>query len=42
MGLQIMSYRAKMIGGTLDVRQGSGGGTTVSCTFPCSVLESEE
>ena len=34
MGLHIMSYRANMIGGTLDVRRGDRGGTVVSCLFP--------
>lgn len=33
MGLQVMSYRAEMIGGTLDVRQRPGGGTRVTCVF---------
>jgi PAS domain S-box-containing protein len=39
MGLSIMSYRAKMIGGALEVRPGQDGGTTVCCTFPASNLE---
>jgi signal transduction histidine kinase len=35
MGLHIMSYRAGMIGGRLDVRANPhGDGTTVTCTFP--------
>jgi PAS domain S-box-containing protein len=34
MGLHIMSYRAGMIGGRLDVRRGTAGGTAVSCVFP--------
>jgi PAS domain S-box-containing protein len=34
MGLHIMSYRANMIGGTLDVQMRSGGGTRVTCVFP--------
>jgi PAS domain S-box-containing protein len=34
MGLNIMSYRANMIGGTLDVRRNAMGGTTVVCLFP--------
>ena len=41
MGLSIMSYRAKMIGSTLDVRAGSGGGTVVFCGIPASHLARE-
>jgi PAS domain S-box-containing protein len=37
MGLNIMSYRARMIGGSLEVRRNSSGGVTVSCTFPVPV-----
>ena len=33
MGLQIMKYRAGMIGATLDIRSGNGEGTTVVCGF---------
>ena len=31
MGLQIMAYRAGMIGGTLRVQRGAAGGTCVKC-----------
>jgi signal transduction histidine kinase len=34
MGLHIMSYRAGMIGGRLEVRRGSVCGTSVTCMFP--------
>jgi PAS domain S-box-containing protein len=34
MGLNIMSYRANMIGGSLDVGTNAAGGTTVVCLFP--------
>jgi signal transduction histidine kinase len=33
LGLQMMSYRAEMIGGALDTRRGPNGGTQVTCTF---------
>jgi signal transduction histidine kinase len=33
MGLHIMNYRAKMIGASLDIRRGVGGGTIVICCF---------
>ena len=33
MGLQIMSYRAEVIGGILEVHGGPTGGTRVTCTF---------
>jgi PAS domain S-box-containing protein len=35
LGMQIMRYRANMIGGSLDVRGGEHGGTVVSCRFKC-------
>jgi PAS domain S-box-containing protein len=38
MGLSIMGYRAKMIGGVLEVRAGLAGGTAVVCMFPASNL----
>jgi PAS domain S-box-containing protein len=34
LGLHIMGYRANMIGGSLELRRGAGGGTLVSCRFP--------
>jgi len=33
MGLQVMGYRAEVIGGILDVRRGPAGGTRVACVF---------
>jgi PAS domain S-box-containing protein len=38
MGLLIMSYRAKMVGGSLTVSPGAAGGTVVFCAFPASNL----
>ena len=34
MGLSIMNYRAKMIGGILEVQPGKPHGTVVTCNFP--------
>ena len=34
LGLRIMSYRATMVGGSLDVRRRSPQGTTICCRFP--------
>ena len=34
MGLHLMNYRARMIGGSLDVRPVAAGGTIVTCLFP--------
>ena len=33
MGLSIMKYRANLIGASLDIRRGAGGGTIVICSF---------
>jgi signal transduction histidine kinase len=33
LGLRIMSYRARTIGGSLDVQERSGGGVRVTCRF---------
>lgn len=40
-GLEIMHYRAKMIGGVLEIRSRTDGGTSVYCAFPASNLERE-
>jgi two-component system sensor kinase FixL len=41
-GLHIMSYRAGMIGGNLEVRRGQPHGTVVTCRFPiCDADRSE-
>jgi PAS domain S-box-containing protein len=34
MGVHVMEYRARMIGGTLSLRNGAGGGALVSCVVP--------
>jgi PAS domain S-box-containing protein len=34
MGMQIMNYRARMIGGSLKVESGGNHGVTITCTFP--------
>ncbi len=34
MGLRIMNYRARMIGGTLDIRPNGKSGTMVTCSLP--------
>jgi signal transduction histidine kinase len=34
MGLQLMNYRARMVGGSLEVRRVPTGGTLVTCLFP--------
>jgi len=34
MGVHIMSYRARIVGGTLDITSSSGAGTTVTFTLP--------
>jgi len=36
MGLHIMAYRARMIGGTLQICRGETGGTVVDLTLPAS------
>jgi len=38
MGLNIMSYRARMVGGSLDVRLNTDRGVTVSCDFPLTPI----
>jgi len=34
MGLHLMNYRARIIGGALDVQRVATGGTRVTCLFP--------
>ena len=34
MGLHIMEYRARMIGGLLTLSPGPGGGTVLTCSIP--------
>jgi len=34
LGLRIMNYRAKMMGGSLGVQSSLNGGTVVRCMFP--------
>lgn len=36
MGLHVMPYRARMVGGTLSIDTGAGEGTTVTCSAPLS------
>jgi signal transduction histidine kinase len=36
MGLKLMEYRARMIGGEIGIAPGESGGTVVSCVFPLS------
>jgi PAS domain S-box-containing protein len=42
LGLHIMNYRAKMIGGSLDVQSRAGGGTEVICLFPVEHSDRED
>ena len=39
MGLQIMNHRARMIGGSLEVRRCNQNGTIVTCLFPAKPRE---
>jgi len=41
MGLRIMQYRARMIGGSLKIEHGPNGGTVVVCLFHQEELETE-
>jgi two-component system CheB/CheR fusion protein len=41
MGLHLMNYRARMVGGALEVRCVPTGGTMVACLFPVLGLSEE-
>jgi PAS domain S-box-containing protein len=41
MGLHLMNYRARMVGGSLDVQRVSTGGTMVTCLFPVGDQETK-
>ncbi len=41
LGLRIMNYRAKMIGGSFHIQSSRSGGTLVRCSFPMSAFLAE-
>jgi PAS domain S-box-containing protein len=41
MGVNIMNYRARIIGGTLDIQSSPGEGTIVTCTLPRTAYPAE-
>jgi signal transduction histidine kinase len=41
MGLSIMSYRSRLIGGDLKIAEPKAGGTVICCTFPLSTKKRE-
>ncbi len=41
LGLRIMNYRAKMIGGSLDIQSSRNDGTIVRCSFPLARVAAE-
>lgn len=42
LGLRIMAYRARMIGGDFRLEAGEAGGTHARCTLPCQTLATDE
>jgi signal transduction histidine kinase len=42
LGLNIMSYRARLVGGNLAIGQAPGGGTLITCTFPQQEWNSQQ
>jgi PAS domain S-box-containing protein len=42
MGLHLMNYRARMVGGSLDVQNVAAGGTMVTCLFPIAPAAQDE
>lgn len=41
-GLQVMDYRANLIGGILKITSGPRGGVSVTCRFPCACISAEK
>jgi PAS domain S-box-containing protein len=41
MGRHLMNYRARVVGGSLEIQQVATGGTMVSCSFPVRMMASE-
>lgn len=39
MGVSIMHYRARIIGGTLDIKRDPAGGTIITCTIPTELYQ---
>jgi PAS domain S-box-containing protein len=42
MGMHLMNYRARMVGGSLEVQRSATGGTRVSCSFPVLPLAGDD
>lgn len=42
MGVRIMRYRARLIGGTLEISSAVGEGTVLTCTLPRSISDAED
>jgi signal transduction histidine kinase len=42
MGMRIMNYRARIIGGVLEVTSRPGTGTTITCTVPRNAYADDE
>src|SRR4030095_12762813 len=42
LGLNIMSYRARLVGGNVAIGQAPGGGTLITCTFPRQEWNSQQ
>ena len=42
MGMHLMNYRARMVGGSLEVRRAETGGTVVACVFPVATAVEDD